>query len=192
MSLLKSLLGTLLMVAALSACSNQEINADLASKAESYSDVDTVNIAVGKAAPAFSLLDANGKTVNLADFKGQSNVMLLFFRGHWCPFCMSQLEDIQSLFPELDSYNVQLLGISPDSAEKAQGIAEQFDQPYVFLSDADLAVAQSSGIRNGEKLPHPAVILINQAGEVVWYYVGEDYKRRPSASQLREVFKQVF
>ena len=192
MNVFKPLFAALFLLAAITACSNQEIDTNLASNAESFSDVESLAIKVGAAAPGFTLTDANGNTVTLSDYQGESNVMLLFFRGHWCPFCMAQLDDLQALFPELASYNVQLLGISPDSTEKAQGIAEQFDQPYVFLSDSDLKVAAAYGVKTQKDMPHPSVILINKQGEVVWYYVGEDYKRRPSASQLRKVFGQVF
>ena len=176
----------------LTGCKNNPISDEaLASKA-GHSDVEGVKITVGEAAPSFSLKDHNGNTVSLADYQGESNVMLVFFRGHWCPFCVGHLEDIQTIFPKLKDYDVQLLGISPDNLEDAQEFSERFEQPYVFLSDENLSVTDLYGVRRDEKLPHPAVVVIDKAGKVAWFYVGENYRERPSSSQLEAVLKRLF
>ena len=47
------------------------------------------------------------------------------------------------------------------------------------------------GIRKDDELPHPAVVLIDNKGIVQWFYVGEDYKQRPSASQIRAVIERL-
>jgi len=44
---------------------------------------DTARVAVGTAAPDFSLAAFNGSTVTLSDFRGKQNVILVFYRGHW-------------------------------------------------------------------------------------------------------------
>ena len=189
---LVSITAALLSVCLLAACSNSPIDQQAVSSKQGYSDVDGIKIAAGQVAPDFTLKDIAGKPVQLSAFRGKSNVMLLFYRGQWCPFCIGHLEDIQSLFPDLPNYNTILLAISPDDRDDLQKMADRFDVPYTFLSDADLAVAERYGIRRDESLPHPAVILINRQGEVVWFYVGENYRQRPSASQIREVLDRVF
>jgi peroxiredoxin len=182
----------LLSVFWLTACSNDLVSTEAIDSAAGYSDVDGVNLVVGKPAPDFSLSDSRGNSVTLSIYQGKSNVMLIFYRGYWCPFCIGHLDEIQSLFPELEKYNIQLLGISPDNAEDSQDLAERFDQPYVFLSDTGLKITDLYGVRKDEELPHPAVVLIDKQGDVVWFYVGENYKQRPSSSQLEKVFKRVF
>ncbi len=176
----------------LQACSTGPVDEGVVNNEDGYSDVSGVNLEVGKAAPDFTLGDHKGNGITLSNYQGKSNVMLVFYRGEWCPFCVSHLEDIQNLFPKLKEYNVQLLGISPDSIEDSSEFAERFEQPYVFLSDPELKVTDLYGIRRDEKLPHPAVILIDQNGDVVWYFVSEDFKTRPSSTQLEEVIQRVF
>jgi peroxiredoxin len=176
----------------LAACSNELISTDAIESVSGFSDVEGVNLVVGKPAPDFELSDARASSVKLSNYQGEANVMLVFYRGYWCPFCIGHLDEIQSLFPELKKYNVQLLGISPDNIEDSQSLAERFDQPYVFLSDPELVVTDLYGIRKDEALPHPAVVLIDKEGDVVWFYVGENYKQRPSSNQLKHVFKRVF
>ncbi len=173
-------------------CSNKPVSEDALQNETGYTDVAGVKMAVGQPAPDFALPDYRGNRYLLSSFRGRSNVMLLFYRGSWCPFCISQLEDIQTLFPTLSQHDVQLLAISPDDGAASQDLAERFEQPYIFLSDADLKVTDLYGIRRNKKLPHPAVILIDKQGNVAWFYVGENYRQRPSASQLKDVFARVF
>jgi peroxiredoxin len=70
-------------------------------------------------------------------------------------------------------------------------MADRMDRPYQFLSDKGLEVTDLYGIRNDEELPHPAMILLNDEGIVQWFYIGEDYKVRPSATQLRQVLDRL-
>jgi len=158
---------------------------------ESYANPE-IALRAGQDAPAFSLPDASDEIVNLVDFKGEKGVLLLFYRGSWCPYCVSQLDDIQNLLPTLDRYGVQLLAISPDKAKKSAKLAERFNKPYIFLADRDLTVAEAYGLKKNKKLPHPALFLIDREGKVVWYHVDQNYKQRPSALQLRGVLNTFF
>jgi len=176
---------------AISACDNQPVEEQALQSPTGYSDVDSVKLSVGQAAPLFSLQALNGDKVSLSSFRDKKGVMLVFYRGYWCPFCIGHLEDIQTLLPTLAKQNVQLLAISPDDASGLQRMAENLDKDYLFLSDPDLATIEQYGIRRDEKLPHPAVVLIDTQGIVQWFYVGENYKQRPSASQLEQVLARL-
>ncbi len=185
------LLGALILPC-LAACSNEPISQEALESERGYADVAGVRLEVGRRAPDFTLPDAQGKAHTLSSWRGASNVMLLFYRGHWCPFCTAHLEDIQNLFPALAEYDTQLLAISPDEAAASQTLAKRFEQPYLFLSDSDLEVTDLYGIRRNERLPHPAVVLLDKQGVVRWFYVGESYKKRPSSSQLKTVLQRLF
>ena len=178
----------LFSIALLAGCDNAPVPDAALQSSSVHSDV-ALPVALGQPAPDFTAVDANGNPVQLSAFRGQQAVMLLFYRGGWCPFCVSHLDDIQALFPSLAQYNVQLLAISPDDAEASAKLAGKFEQPYVFVSDAGLAITDLYGIRRDEALPHPAVFLVDRQGNIAWYYVGEDYKQRPSSAQLEQVIK---
>jgi hypothetical protein len=45
--------------------------------------LDTGRVAVGTAAPDFTLRSKDGGTVTLSQFRGKKNVVLVFYRGHW-------------------------------------------------------------------------------------------------------------
>lgn len=174
----------------LSGCSNESVSQANLQSTMGYSDVKTVKLQVGKPPPDFSLQSIEGNEVVLSELQGRG-VMLIFYRGYWCPFCIGHLEDIQSILPELDKKDIQVIGISPDDIDGLKTMANRLDNPYWFLSDPKLEVIERYGIRKDDDLPHPAVVLIDKQGLVQWFYVGENYKQRPSASQIRSVIERL-
>ena len=179
-----------LLVTLLSGCDNAEVPKEAITSPSGYSDVASVTLEVGSSAPDFKLQSLDGGWVQLSELRG-SKVLMIFYRGHWCPFCVGHLQDIQSLLPELEKRGYQVLAISPEDATDMQKIADRMDRPYRFLSDINLKVTDLYGIRRDEELPHPAMIVLDDLGIVKWFYVGEDYKQRPSAQQLRKVLDRI-
>lgn len=187
---MKTYLPLLCTVALLAACDNDPVSETAVTSEAGYTDVASATLEVGQPAPDFSLQSLNDDWVKLSQLKG-SKILMIFYRGHWCPFCVGHLQDIQTLLPELEKRGYQVLAISPDDASGMQKMAERMDRPYQFLSDVDLAVTDLYGIRRDEELPHPAVILLDEKSIVQWFYIGEDYKVRPSAAQLQQVLDRL-
>lgn len=187
----KSVLTLAFFVTFLTACSNDPAPEEALKLEAGFSDVKGVTLKVQQPAPNFSLTAMDGRKVSLSDFHG-SGVLLIFYRGHWCPFCIGHLEDIQTLLPDLKKKGFKVIAISPDDVEGLQKMADRMKKPYTFLSDPKLVVADLYGVRKDKKLPHPAVVIIDKAGLVQWFYVGEDFKKRPSASQLKQVIDRLY
>ena len=179
-----------LLVTLLSGCDNAEVPKEAITSPSGYSDVASVTLEVGSSAPDFKLQSLDGDWIQLSELRG-NKVLMIFYRGHWCPFCVGHLQDIQSLLPELEKRGYQVLAISPEDATDMQKIADRMDRPYRFLSDINLKVTDLYGIRRDEELPHPAMIVLDDLGIVKWFYVGENYKQRPSAQQLRKVLDRI-
>lgn len=182
----------LIATVSLSACGLLDIAATEQDKLAqaSYSDLPENTVMVGKPAPEFSLPDADGKSVSLASVTNDQPVLVLFYRGDWCPFCISQLDSIKGVLPQLEEKGVQVIAISPDEQAAAQNTRRQFGQGFIFLSDVNSEVISQYGIARDDQLPHPAVYLIKQGGEVAWFYASEDYKKRPTGEQLVEIVEQ--
>lgn len=158
----------------------------------SYADFEGVSVEVGEPAPGFSLPAGDNKTISLKDYKNKNAVMLLFYRGDWCPYCMDQLDNYQRLLPELEKYDIQLIAISPDNLTAMKNTQRKFGQSYIFLSDNDLKVTHQYGIGNASSLPHPSLFLINKSGVLEWYYASSDHNTRPTASQVEKIIQQIF
>src|ERR1700759_1373339 len=56
---------------------------------------------VGSRAPEFALPDASGRIVRSADLLALGPLVVNFFRGRWCPYCVTELETWRDLFPAL-------------------------------------------------------------------------------------------
>ena len=143
------------------------------------------------------MLDANDESVSLEQTLTKSHVLLIFYRGDWCPYCIDQLSTIQPVLPELKRYGVKLLAVSPDEQTAAMNTQRKFGQDYVFLSDSQLKVTEMYGIDSEKGLPHPATLLIKRApqiedSEIVWLYVSEDHTTRPTGEQLLVQVKRLF
>ena len=186
----KNCLPLLCAIALLAACDNDPVIDKAITSETGFTDVASVKLETGKLAPDFSLQSLNGDWVKLSQLRGDK-ILMIFYRGHWCPFCVGHLQDIQIMLPELEKRGYQVLAVSPDDATGIQKMADRMDRPYQFLSDVDLAVTDLYGIRKDEELPHPAMILLDDQGIVQWFYIGEDYKTRPSATQLRQVLDRL-
>ncbi|VAW53239.1 hypothetical protein MNBD_GAMMA06-2016 [hydrothermal vent metagenome] len=173
-------------------CSISPVEPSTLDANKSYTDFKGVNAKVGEPAPVFSLPDADGKLISLQDFQNKKPVMLLFYRGEWCAYCMDQLDNYQALLPELEKHDIQLLAISPDPAAGLQNTKKRFGQSYIFLSDIDLNTTKKYGIGNAKDLPHPALFLIDKEGTLRWYYASTDFRIRPTAEQVEKIIQDVF
>jgi peroxiredoxin Q/BCP len=88
----------------------------------------------GKAAPAFSLKDAAGRTVSLADFAGK-DVILYFYPRDDTPGCTKEACGFRDAWKEIGKLNAVVLGVSADDATSHQKFATKYKLPFPLLSD---------------------------------------------------------
>ncbi|MEZ8102288.1 thioredoxin-dependent thiol peroxidase [Vibrio bivalvicida] len=106
-------------------------------------------LTAGAPAPAFSLLDQNGETVSLSDFKGKK-VLFYFYPKAMTPGCTVQAQGLRDVKAELDANNVVVLGVSIDPVKRLGKFIERDELNFTLLSDEDHAVAEQFGVW-GEK-----------------------------------------
>ncbi|SDP50637.1 peroxiredoxin Q/BCP [Nakamurella panacisegetis] len=112
---------------------------------------------VGDAAPDFSLLDASGATVRLADFAGR-NVILYFYPAAMTPGCTTQACDFSAAKPELDTAGYTVLGVSPDAPAKLAAFTEKSGLDVILLSDPEREVLSAYGAY-GEKQNYGRTVM---------------------------------
>ena len=101
---------------------------------------------IGNLAPAFSLLNQQGETVSLKNFKGKKNVVLYFYPKALTPGCTTQacgIRDTQKDFAKLDTV---VLGVSPDAPDKLGKFMEKHQLNFDLLSDEDHVIAEKYGV----------------------------------------------
>lgn len=160
-------------------------------------------------APDFKAKDADGKEVSLRDLRKKGPVVVMFYRGNWCPYCNKQLKAYQDSLQMFLDKGVTLVAVTPEGAEGVGKTREKTGAAFPVLSDADMKISTLYGVKyevdekaknryknfdidlnavNGQRdrayLPVPAVYIIDKEGTVIYRYFNEDYKKRPSVTEL--------
>lgn len=159
-------------------------------------------LGVGALAPDFTLLDERGASHRLQSRLEQGTVVLLFFRGVWCPFCNLMLRAYQEQLPTLTTSGAQLLAVSPQSAAMLERTRQRNRLQFPLLSDPACHVAAQYGLayaldeelaslyrKVGHPLPAynasadwllpmPAVYVIGGDGRILYARVEPDFRRR--------------
>ncbi|MFH4859227.1 thioredoxin-dependent thiol peroxidase [Vibrio diabolicus] len=102
-------------------------------------------LTAGSPAPAFSLLDQDGSTVSLEDFKGKK-VLLYFYPRASTPGCTVQAQGLRDTKAELDSHNVVVLGVSPDTPKKLTNFINKQELNFTLLADEEHEVCEKYGV----------------------------------------------
>ncbi|EPA1955469.1 thioredoxin-dependent thiol peroxidase [Vibrio alginolyticus] len=129
-------------------------------------------LTAGSPAPAFSLLDQDGNTVSLEDFKDKK-VLFYFYPKAMTPGCTTQAKGLRDIKAELDAHNVVVLGVSIDPVKRLGKFIERDDLNFTLLSDEDHAVADQFGVWGEKKFMgkvydglHRISFLINEEGVI--------------------------
>jgi peroxiredoxin len=100
-------------------------------------------IKLGETAPDFSLTDSRGKHVALSSLLKQGPVVLVFYRGAWCPYCNMHLRVLNDSLPEFNRLGAQLVAITPQKSDKSAAQLKKSGYPFVVLSDHDSSVMKA-------------------------------------------------
>jgi peroxiredoxin len=101
---------------------------------------------VGANAPEFALNDSTGGLVRSADLLLLGPLVLKFFRGRWCPYCVTELEAWRDLHDRLRGAGALLIAISPQTARQSDFMVGQHGLPFPVLSDPGCALAEKFGL----------------------------------------------
>jgi len=100
-------------------------------------------IEVGEKAPDFSLKNALGKEIHLYEELKKGPVILVFYRGAWCPFCNMHLHTLQENLEFFNQYGAQLITVTPQTPDKSAEQIKKDGYPFEVLSDLDNKVMKS-------------------------------------------------
>lgn len=116
----------------------------------------TTKLQPGTPAPDFTLRDAQGREISLADYRGK-NVIVYFYPKAATPGCTTEACDFRDSLGALQGQGYEVVGISPDAQEALAGFSGEFSLTFPLLSDQDHAVALAYGAW-GEKLVNGEII----------------------------------
>jgi len=169
---------------------------------------DVRPLMIGQLIPDVGLKTAEGKAFDLRAAAQEQPLVLIFYRGGWCPFCNKHLGQLQQVDPQLRELGYRIVAVSPDRPEKLSGAAEKGGLSYTLVSDSSMAAAKAFGIAfkvddatlekyagygidleaaSGEThhlLPVPAVFIVGKDGAIDFSYANPDYKTRLASEVL--------
>jgi peroxiredoxin len=110
------------------------------------SGIEDKILPVGATAPEFTLPDASGRPVRSADLLALGPLVLDFFRGRWCPYCVTEIETWRDLYPRLREAGALLAAISPQTTRQSDFMVGQHELPFPVLTDQGCALAGQFGL----------------------------------------------
>ncbi len=150
--------------------------------------------------PEFTARRLDGTEVSSRDLMG-SPALLVFYRGNWCPLCVTQVKDIAKNYRKLSERGIRTVLVSPQSQEHTSDLAERFDAPMEFWIDEGLAAARALGIADIGGLPAgmgilgyendtvlPTSILVDADGVVFHDDQTDSYRIRPEPEDYLAAF----
>jgi len=178
--------------------------------AQDFPSVEEVKgLAVGSEVEDFSALSQDGETFKLEEALKEGPVVVVFYRGQWCPYCNRHLSALNENLQAIENKGAQLIAISSEKQEMLMKSAEKTGASFSLLTDKDFKIAEdfklaflpSSGTRlkyntilgadldeaqtdDSERLPVPATYIIGQDGTVLWRHFDRDYSQRASPEEI--------
>jgi len=149
-------------------------------------------IAVGQAAPDFSLKDQNQKDVKLSDYRGK-NVVIVFYPLDWSPVCTNEHACFVNDMKQFEKLNAQVLGLSVDSVWSHKAFAEKMGIRYPLLADFQPrgAVASKFGVYLEEKgITGRAIAIVDRGGKIAWFKQ-YDIPTVPDMKEVAEALAKV-
>ncbi|MDN3609401.1 thioredoxin-dependent thiol peroxidase [Vibrio ostreicida] len=151
-------------------------------------------LTAGSPAPAFSLLDQDGKAVSLSDFSGKK-VLFYFYPKAMTPGCTVQAQGLRDTKTELDAHNLVVLGVSIDPVKRLGKFIERDNLNFTLLSDEDHAVAEQFGVWGEKKFMgkvydglHRISFLIDENGIIE--HVFDKFKTKNHHEVVLDYLKQ--
>lgn len=168
-------------------------------------------LAVGATLPEVEVETTGGETVTLNEALADQAAAIVFYRGHWCPFCMKHLQKLQEIEAPMKEAGVKLVAITTDKPEIAANTQKQgFD--FTIYSDSTLNAAKAMGVafqldpetaakyrdtlventgHDKGQLPVPSVFLVDKSGKIQFVFSNPDYKIRFSNEDLLAEVKKL-
>lgn len=165
-------------------------------------------------APIFKAVTAQGNTIDLSEVTKQKQVVLMFYRGQWCPYCNKQMSEMQDSLQFIRDLGATVIAVTPEKPEEIAKAVEKsgasfdiiYDKNHQIMDMYNVTFTLSETKKNQYKtwgidinkasgnddyaLPVPATYIIDKNGNIKGTYFNEDYKKRMSVADILEVLRK--
>ncbi|MGJ4929471.1 peroxiredoxin-like family protein [Bradyrhizobium sp. HKCCYLS2038] len=167
----------------------------------------------GEPMPPFVLPDESGRLVSLQACLANGPVAVMFFRGHWCPYCRLNVRAVIQAQPRIDAVGGAVVAIMPELQTFTQRFKAEAGAGFPVLTDLDNGYALSLNLaiwlgreiqqllahqdmasfhgNDGWILPIPAAFVVGRDGLVKARFVDPDFRKRMEIDDLVEALRQA-
>jgi peroxiredoxin len=164
---------------------------------------------VGTTVSDFSAKDIFDKPHTLNSLTQKGNVVVIFIRGQWCPFCNKHLKELQEQFHQIYEKGASVVVVTPEKSEFIKKTIKKTGAEFTILYDENYKIAEAFDVLfrpNGmmrfmynavlgaklkethsddsEQLPIPATFIISKEMKVTWRHFEPDYKKRSKMADI--------
>lgn len=166
-------------------------------------------LVAGDAAPEVTMKTADGNSISLKSLYSVKPVVVIFYRGYWCPVCNKYLSAFSERAAEIEMAGAKVVAVTPETYENSEVTRSNTGIDFTIISDADGAIMNAFDVNfdvteayqtkiqdkfdasiaetNASKeavLPVPATFIIDTEGKIVYRQFDPDYKNRASVVQI--------
>lgn len=164
-------------------------------------------VAKGAHIPELSFKTSAGEAVSLASELEKGPVVLIFYRGGWCPFCVEQLKAFEAARSQIEAAGGRIVAVSTEMPEFTGETRTKAGLGYPVYSDAGAVASRAAGVawaneryakplakfQGNEKgeIPLGATYVIDREGMVRYAFLEADYKQRATPDAVIEALKAI-
>lgn len=164
---------------------------------------------IGDSVKNFTAKDLHDSTFVLSDAPKKGPVIVIFYRGQWCPVCNKHLSTLQDSLQLIYDKGASVIAISPEKSEFLKRTAEKTHASFSLLYDEGYKIAdlfdvtfkpdslttvmyntllsanlKKANTDDSQRLPIPATFIIGTDGKIVWRHFDPDYKKRSTVADI--------
>jgi len=174
---------------------------------------EAFGLTIGETVKDFSGIDQNGNSIQLSELLKKGKVVIVFYRGQWCPICMPHIKKLQNNLDKIKEKNASIILISPENQENIQKTILKANVSIPILHDKNYEIMRSfdvdftprksllfiynhilkANLKNAQSddtqtLPIPATYIIDSDGTIIFRQFNRDYKKR---SKIKDILNQL-
>ncbi len=168
-----------------------------------YSSEEPVGLKLGEKAPNFEAVDQFENVISLEEVLKSGKVILTFYRGSWCRYCIAQFRNDQDSLSLITTKGATLIAITPEHEEGIKKTVDKTGASFSIIHDEKLQIMLAYDVISQEKveeyivgfkntgkdnqdkyLPVPATYIIDEEGKVSFKYFDPNYRVRVPIKML--------
>ncbi len=173
-------------------------------------DKQPEGLKIGDTAPQIKGMDQDGNKIDMQAMLKKGSVVLVFYRGQWCPHCNKQLSHLNDSLSLITAKAAMVIAITPETADNIKKTVEKTKASFAIVEDKGLAIMRSYKVSyavdektitkykkygidfekangtNGANLPVPATYIVGQDGKIKYVFFNPDYTKRASVKDITD------